>query len=1075
MSEIVKSRYQGILIPDGRFGIDNLNADDHASAPSSYTQSGPKPGVPQAQQTTRMVLQASGEQPVGSDIEVHSVRAGHPGLERAGYLWSDQTEESPSEYGWDGPQLLSGWQSLFWSTDATEKSAYPDMIRLQSGRLLALGLQDKTTFEQTVKRYDPDAATKWSTAGTLTPDTATEQKGPALCQLPSGRVLAFVQVSTQVDVYFSDDDGDTWAAYSHRALDVAVANDDIRQLRAAYSGGEVLLLVQYEAVGTGRTCAQYASDDLGGRFTQVESDWKATTNAAGSEERPSAIHIIESDGAFVVTYHHTPTSGSGDYRSRAIGSAFANVTESTAVHITSGCSIDWTPGGTGWRDDSGVFFYIATSIPSATASDLQPLRSDDGGASWSRFDGDGAFFSGSFTNGHFHSYTAETVAGQCVLLARWYSETADEDPQSLASVYLGGFSTHTGPAATGTVSFQDVDYVAFNKDSVSAISGGSWLPIANPPDVSWTASGAGSDTLTSGKLEIVTSSAARSFYRDATQDDDTDRIFAEFAFEIDSGDGDTEANEIGALLILGNGVNKWEVSINASSAGWALFDTAAATKIGSTVSTDITKEIHVRVAFEQGNVKTWWAYRSNITYRDWTEGPGGSVTPSASAASSRIHWGHIRSSSGTSRWAMVGYCFWPGRWSPTSDAYASAWTSPDDLHPKSYSTQPSQLVDKLRIAAVAGPTRHDEKWRIKTAFDYPDGHLFPSQAPSPRAVWRSKDTSEQILAWDISGLAYARMENSSLACVLLGINFKTAVLEKKTGGVWSTVCTINAAEGFEGLRFERDGEIVFPETGGGAHKAGRYIMFDELPGGTFYDDTNGKHRKIDGNTEGAWTNESAKHPFVNLKGADDTEATSGDCEIWAPNAAGLAHSYTSDARYYRLRIPAQTTADGYFEIGQMVIGPLAVFGTQYGRGRQIVTRNNTERINLPNGEVRARKRGPQSREIEFAWSNGVDASQINRADPVPDYVAAAVGQEPMASLKDTLYLMDGLIRKQNGAGKPVVYFARIAADSTDDQTNNPREFVYGRITGDTTRSNILGDEERTDLDRLNTITIQELV
>ena len=57
----------------------------------------------------------------------------------------------------------------------------------------------------------------------------------------------------------------------------------------------------------------------------------------------------------------------------------------------------------------------------------------------------------------------------------------------------------------------------------------------------------------------------------------------------------------------------------------------------------------------------------------------------------------------------------------------------------------------------------------------------------------------------------------------------------------------------------------------------------------------------------------------------------------------------------------------------------------------------------------------------------------------------------------------------------MVYFARIPGATNEEKTNNPRHFVYGRITGSATRSNILGDEERTDLDRLNTITIAELV
>jgi len=1075
MSEIVNSRYQGILIPDERFNLLNLTAEDHSTAPSNYDQADPKPGVPVASQSTRMVLQASGEQPARKQLGIHSVRAGHPGLERAGYLWYDASEAEPEEFGWDGPQILSGWESLFWSSDASELSAYPDLIRLDSGKLLALGLQDKTTFAQTVKRYDPDAVTKWSTAGTFTPDTATAQLGPALCQLPSGRVLAFISTGVQVDVYFSDDDGSTWASYSYRCLDVAVANADVRQLRAEYSAGEVLLLVQYEAVGTGRTCAQYASDDLGTRFTQVEADWMATTSAAGSEERPSAIHIVDVDGAFLITYHHTPTSGSGQYRSRRIGSAFEKATDVPAVVISGGCSIAYKPGGTAWRNDSGVVFFIYTQIPSATGSDLVPMRSTDAGDSWEQFDGDGGFFSGNFANGHFHSYSAESIAGQAVLLARWHSETADEDPQSLAAVYLGGFSTHTAPAGESVTSFFDTEYCEFNKDSTRAISGGSWLPVANPSDVAWTASGGGSDTLASGKLAIVTAGAQRFFYREMSGDDDTDRIFAEFALEVDDGDGDTATNQIGALVLLGNGANKWEIVINVSSAGWALYDVAAA-KIGSTVTTDITKQIHIRVAMEQGKIRTWWAYRSNVTYRDWAEGPGGALSSTASADASRIQWGHSHLGSNTSRWPMVGYCFWPGRWAPVSNDYAGGWNTPEDLHPKSYSTLPSQIVDKTRIAAVSGPTRYGERWVSSTDYDYPIRQLLPSVAPSPRSTWRSNDTTENVIAWDIGGgLTEARFENSTIGIVLLGINFRTAVLESWDGAAWQAVANIDAADGFTSLRFSRKGDAVLPETGGAAHKAGRYLMMDDLVAGTFVDLTNTKHRKINRNTEGAWTDEPAKHPTVYLDGADGTEAAAGDCELWAPSCATIAHNFTADHRYYRLRIPAQTTADGYFEIGQVVIGAFAIFGTQYGRGRQIVARNNTELIILPNGQTRARKRGPQAREVEFAWTDGVDASQINRVDPVPDYVASSIGGDPIASLKDSLYLMDSVIGRQGGAALPVVYFARIPGATNEEKTNNPRHFVYGRITGSATRSNILGDEERTDLDRLNTITIAELV
>jgi hypothetical protein len=1071
MSEIVKSRYQGILVPDERFSLDKLTASDHAAAPSSYSQAGPKPGIPEANDPTRMVLQSSGEQSAGQAIKIMTTRAGHPGLERGGFVWQDFTEADPADFGWDGPQLLSGWGSLFSSTDNTEKSAIPDMIRLQSGYLLALGTQDKTTFAQDVSRYNPDAATLsagWSTVGAITLDSAEAQKGPALLQLPSGRVLAYFAVVDQVDCYYSDDDGASWGPYSYRALDVAVGNSDIRQIRAEYSGGEVLLLVQWNTGGGAESCAQYASDDLGGRFTQIVADWATDTS-----ENPEAIDIVQLDGEFLVVYHDGD-AGTPKYYSRRISSAFTNITDATANEIAAGAGSVFVPGCTAWRDDSGIVYsYCHTT---GTGRDLTPRRSDDNGDTWTDFS-ETAFFSGLEGEGYLHSYVAREVAGRVVVLTRWEADGSSEDPQSLAAVYVGGYGKHTAPAGAGTTGFFDTDYVAYAKDFGSNTGGGSYLPVSLPDQVNWTATGTGTSSLTSSLLKFDTNGNTRFFSRALSSGNEEERVFFEIALSIDSGDGSLTAQEISAQLRIADaGSFEYEAAINLSSAGFAVYDLTSSAQVGSNVSASLHKPTHIRVAMEKGYIRTWYA--SEDHFSEWQEGPAGSLANAgATANASAVVWGHIASPAAQtiSRWTMVGYCFWPREWGPASSSFASAWFTPEDLHSKSYSVSPQQLRDKTSFAAVAGPTRLDEEWLIETDYNYPARSLFPANASSPRAVWRSTDTTEQILAWDISGLAYARMENSSLACVLLGINFKTAVLEKKTGGVWSTVCTINAAEGFESLRFTRDGEIVLPETGGSAHKAGRYIMYDELSGGTFYDATNTKHRKIAENTEGAWTDEAAKHPFVTLTGADDTEATAGACEIWAPNAAGLAHSYTSDARFYRLRIPAQTTADGYFEIGQMVVGPLAVFGSQYGRGRQIVARNNTEQINLPNGEVRARKRGPQAREVEFAWTTGVDATQINQADPVPDYVAAGVGQEPMASLKDTLYLMDGVIRRQGGAGKPVVYFARITADSTDDQTNNPREFVYGRITGNATRSNILGDEEKTDLDRLNTITIQELV
>lgn len=1070
MSEIINSRYQGILIPDERFSIDNLTEDDDATAPSDYTQAGPKPGVPEAQQGTRMVLQTSGSQSASGSIEIESIRAGHPGLERAGFIWSDGKGET-DKFGWDGPQLVSGWDTLLWTDDATELSAYPDLLRLQSGDLIALGLQDKTSFAQTVSKYDPTTvgASGWGTAGTITLDSATAQKGPALCQLPSGRVLAFIAAGDQVDVYFSDDDGATWAAYSFRALDTKIANDDIRQMRALYIGGEVSLLIQYEDGSARSNLAQYASDDLGGSFIQVESDW-----VTGLSEEVLAIGLLDVDGAFLMTYHSDPSVGSNKYKSRRIGSAFDHFGLATAVDIYDGMVSVTKPGCASFRDDDGVVFVLVSR--DVSDDDLHAIRSDDAGDTWVTF-AEAAYFSGDTAEARLDTYAAEMSAGQVVVLTRWTADSSDEDPQSLGVVYLGGFSTHTGPAKDGAVNFQDTDYVAFNKNTSTATGGGGYLPIVDPRRIGWSDSGAGAYDLTASRLEIITTANARSFYRELSSGNEQEKVFAEIAVEVDAGSGQITASDVGFLIRISDASTfKYEIAICIADTGWALRDVTAVSQIGAAVTIDMTKRLHIRIAMDKGNVLTWYARRDN--FRQWTEGPGGVVSDAgANADETRITFGNHKSGTDVSNWGYVGYCFWPGRWSPIAAGFADAWTTPADLHPRSYSVTPSEIWDKVKIAAVAGPTRHNEQWKIEADYDYPIEHLLPATNPNPRAAWRSTDETEHIFAWDLAGgLAKAHLENPCFGVVLLGINFKTAYLERKVGASWTVVCTINAAEGFESLRFERDGGAVYPETGGSAHKAGRYIQYQELEGGTFVDSTNTKYRKIGDNSGGAWTEEDAKHPTIWIDGADDTEATAGACEIWAPSAAGIGQSLPSpDQRFYRLRIPAQTTAGGYFEIGQMLIGPIAIFGTQYGRGRQIVTRPNSELFTLDNGTTRARSQGPVSREIEFAWVDGIDQSQINRDDPVPDFVAATAAGGATASVKSSISLMRGLIARQKGPVSPVVYFSRIAADSIDDQTNNPREFIYGRIVSDHSRQNILGDEEKTDVDRLGTITIREIV
>ena len=128
------------MVPDPRVCEDNLTAQDGGATDSSYTQAGAKPGVPEADQTTLMALQASGSQTDKGQIEIYTGRAGSPGLEDGGFLWRDDAaSETAAQYqGWDGYQVATGVTSVFRNAGTGAGGSLPGVVRSISPRTPAL-------------------------------------------------------------------------------------------------------------------------------------------------------------------------------------------------------------------------------------------------------------------------------------------------------------------------------------------------------------------------------------------------------------------------------------------------------------------------------------------------------------------------------------------------------------------------------------------------------------------------------------------------------------------------------------------------------------------------------------------------------------------------------------------------------------------------------------------------------------------------------------------------------------------------------------------------------------------------
>lgn len=1074
--DVSKARLRGIGIHDDRISYANLQARGTGNTNSAYTEAEPVAGTPEAQQTSSAAFVATGTPSQEGSLTIRCQRAGGAGLEEGGFLWKDETATTPAYYGWDGPQLVTGWETLKWTASTvTDYAVRPHVIRLNSGKLLAVGIQSKVNpLQLTIKRYDPASST-WSTSATLTLEDPTEQKGPCLVQLPQGRVLLYVQASSgdQVDSYYSDDDGDTWALYAARVLPAAIAGTPtIRFLRAAYSSNEVCLIVRLERTSpTKESFAQYGSSDLGARFDVITEDWWATA----SEEAEDLDVVPGRAGGFILAYAQIHPNHSNYVR--RIASAFDRFSDASLSSAlgTPGSGLTHYPI-TAWRDEDGTIYLLADdAMGTGTPQTALAWRSLDDGATWEQFEDSTALTlnNAAPTANRIYNYSATSVGGRVALLARWVAASADEDPQSLGVIWLGGSSTHTAPAARDSWSFTDTDYVSFGTVPTTNLEGGIWLPVEEPNNVAWSVAGGGTPSLDSpGVLTLTTAPSTLNYLRDHSGT--RAGIFAEFALEIDDGDGDTGTSEIAAQLIYSDtSAYEYSVSVRFSSAGFKVYDDNAAADIGAESAVDFTTFKHVRIALDEGRVKTWWATSEQARY--WTEGPGGTVSNAGAFPNpNRIKWGHLASGSNVSRWKMAGYCLWPGTWGPASSKFAGSWTSPDDVHPRSFSADPALVHDGVSLSMTDGPAVVGETWKIEQDALYPAANMHPEINPSPAAGWRSTGVTEAKFVWDRGGLTLDSFEGSSVFLMLHRINFELAILESSTNGAsWTVRGKVRARDGFDALRFTRTGEIIQPEKGGASYDAGRYVVHGDFVGGTLYDITNTKYRRIAENTSGLWSDRTGAIPRARIEGADDTEATAGTAELWMPSACVVVHEVAVTDRYWRLRIPTATTADGYFEIGQLALGYVDVFGQQHGRGWTYEDRLIVDTQDLLNGSTRAVRRGDRVRRIELSWPDGSDTSQLHESTIEPDYVTGTTSGLPVASYADVLLDLAGMADRKAGAS--VVWFGSIPRAAGDNAINDPRQWLWCRVTSTTVgRSNVLGDEVETELNRGDAIRLTEI-
>ena len=1080
------TQYQGILAHEKLFGTDTLAAKGAGATDSDYTQAGSKPGTATPDQTSDLVLALSGTQSEDGSLKIRTNRAGHPGAGgRGGMLWRDvDGGDSSSEYkGWDTYGTVTGWQDLYRTVDVTAPILTPHVIRLKSGKLLACGIECLGANPEFCQRYDP-ATSSWTGIEVAAASDLISTTTPAatIMELDSGRVVLYIgRTDFQADAYYSDDEGDTWAIYAERVLEVP-SPAAITEMRCAYSNGDAIMLVGYND-GT-LNLTQSASDDFGQSFTRVVSDWNTKT-----AELPELLNVFgkRDSGFFVSFYDGTATTVLG----RHISTAFESIQD---VDIITTVAIGSVPQGLAvWEDEDGKVYALNSEGTGLTVINLLS-RSLDGGYTWEEWNAPAIGLDGVLgVTDYFKLFGCNSTGGRALMLTHYEANTNVAHPMTVSVVELGGWSRHTQPAVDGSTEFPDVDYLTW-WNVVGGLNALVWLPMERPNVMAaggvWGAVGAGVDNLTiTEQLRIVTAANTRYFTR--TIPEDPDAINVEIEIQVTAGEGSLAADDIAARIVHSDNVAyERDISIRFTDAAYRLWDNVAAAQIGSDEAVDFTTATHVRLTMSKGSgavdkVKTWWSVDGHV--REFVEGPGGDATDTGGAyASDNVYWwGHIAGSTDTSYWKMFAYNHWATRWNERATTNpGGAWTNPTHLHTMSYPTLPMLIHDGVKVQATSGPTAIGEVFTANADYDYPFAAVFGENYGSPRRGWRSTaDNVAMSFVFDLEALfADAFLDSSTIAMALFGSNLTDVELHRRVGAAWTTILTLDSSDGYSNLKYIRDGRKLQPDQAQ-ATQGERFMWRNALAGAQF-DMGAGtdaeRYKRILRNTSGSWvgTGGTTKRPILVIDGdtLDGGEAASGTGAASMPNFAGVLHDYEEDEDVYRIYIPAQKTAEGYYEIGTLLVGGVNIFGKRYDRNWSTSQIHNVEITTMPDGTRSTRKRGPVRRELGFAWvDTSVDASAAQIDDPSPDYVAGTTAGVEVATKADTLRMLEGLLAEIDGASTPVAMLLKIPVGSGDLLINDPPLLMLARIESDPTRETPRGLEGSTEDEKLNTIIAVEEV
>lgn len=1054
--------YSGLRLEETEQGTDPFD--------SSYTQSGPGPGVPEpATATSRWRPYIRGAQSVA--LTVATVRPGWPSSSGgAAVAYRLATDTDATDYrGWESHNLITDWTSpaaIWASHDGGDDAIVANPVTGQ----VVIVTGDPSGTDARTARYEPrndtwTAGYNWTAVQGLPVNRAA-----ALDPEVDGRIILWAGTSGSglgSVAYYSDDDGDSWSLYSVGFWAQTPAATD--RLSVAVAPG-----VDWCAVTNDET---WYSDDRGLTFSRNED-----ASAEGT-----LLQVVRLGDSYVVLY----LRDSDDHLCvRVLANARSSFVDADeVVVISAACEL----GAITVDHDGRAYVY-----GKVTATDGIRCATSTDGSTWNSM----RWGTWAEQAAGWKHMQAVSGGGSTYLLTHANSSgatlTATDD---LHLFVLGGWSTvEHGPGVADDYATVR-ERIAWGEylGSADAEEIGVWAPFDVPEfGAVWTRTtgggGGARDLTVEPGLEIDTTGAQSEVYsRSVATAYETNNGHVKLRIAVGGPDLGTAAapeSQAHVTITMADGAYTYAATIELGVDGVRVRD--GSTELGR-LATSGTKLTHIRWHMTLGGI-TVWARQAGQTWQLVCEeealADGG-----ATVTGDRVAWGHsvLGSDATVSYWQFVG-CSGGGSFHSGVDALADLDLDTTDgvrglrfgrslppgaSYPLPEATDVDAGEDLGYLAAAGGPTVTGEVVELPVEYVHGVDRLYPDLSPSPSEYWEAEQgATDERIVWD-AGADLERWRGGALCLVALRARLSTVLFRQDDGaGGWTTLGTLDLK--LADVEYQLIGRSMSPNVGSAA--IARYINEGELAGAWVRIEAGGAgalvHRRIASNSAGYWSAASGVQKLrITLEEVDGTEDATGTGSIF--HHSGVLVVYPSADTPRRalsvviedLGLDASDTTP--YRAGLLAPGRIVGVGATPGWDWE-------RRLEVPmqvdrgaDGSPRVTRLGPTRQVWSYGWQAGVMLQELRlEADP-GDWVGIGAGV-PIGTEQDAWQLWHYVDHLLEGGEIPCVALPYLPQTSGTTITD-PTLYLYGVVIADSyTVSGVVGNEGSNEVIRPDGITIEQI-